>query len=195
MSKNKAQEVETTEVEVKTKEEGVEKKEQEKEVKAEEVKKYSDKDLDKIIQDKFKKWKQIEEEKINEAKKLAAMNENQKTEYERDKLKEELEQLKLEKTLSDMATIARGILQEKGLNVTDNLIKTFVTQNADETKANIENFINLFNLEVEKRVTEQLKGQTPKKMNGVKMSKKDILNVKDAFERKKLISQNLELFE
>lgn len=193
MEEKKGQEVETTEVE--DKEKKAEKKEQEKEVKAEEEKKYSDKDLDKIIQDKFKKWKQAEEEKINEAKKLAAMNENQKTEYERDKLKKELEQLKFEKTISDMTTTARGILQEKGLNIADGLIKTFVTQNADETRANIENFIDLFNLEVEKRVTEQLKGQTPKKMNGGKLSKKDILDVKDAFERQKLISQNLELFE
>ena len=48
-------------------------------------KKYTDADVNAIIDKKFAKWKSEQEAKENEAKKLREMNENQKAEYERKK--------------------------------------------------------------------------------------------------------------
>lgn len=64
-------------------------------------KKYSD-DVDRIIEKKLEKWKKQQQKEIDEAKKLADMNAQQKTEYERDKLQEELDELRNAKTISEI---------------------------------------------------------------------------------------------
>ena len=52
--------------------------------------KYTDADVDEILNKKFAKWQEQREKAVNEAKKLAEMNAQQKAEYERDKLQKEL---------------------------------------------------------------------------------------------------------
>lgn len=49
-------------------------------------KKYTDADVDAIIDKKFAKWQKDYESKVDEAKKLAEMTAQQKAEFERDKL-------------------------------------------------------------------------------------------------------------
>lgn len=48
------------------------------------TKKYSDADVDEIINKKFAKWQKEQEKKISEAEKLAGMNAQEKAEHERD---------------------------------------------------------------------------------------------------------------
>lgn len=131
----------------------------------EEEKKYSDKDIDEIINKKFAKWQKQKEEEISEAKKLADMSAEEKLEHERKKLEDELNTLKAEKLHTDMKDSARSILAKEGLTVDDGLLTTLITDEAESTKANVDNFVKLFNTEVEKSVNEKLKGKTPKTMN------------------------------
>lgn len=160
----------------------------------EDEKKYSDKDVDEIVKRKFADWKTKEEKKIDEAKKLEQMDAEQKIKYERDKLQQELDQLRAEKTKNEMMKAARGILQEESISISDNLLEILVDQEADKTKENINDFVELFNAEVEKVVKEKLRGTTPRKGGGSKISKEDILKIADPVLRQQTIAENLELF-
>ena len=158
-------------------------------------KKYTDEDVDQIINSKFKKWKLEQEKKISEAQKLAQMDEAEKAEYERKQLEEELKKLRSEKTKSEMISVSRKMLQENNVSISDDLISSIITEDADKTKENINAFIENFNAAVEKEVNERLKSTPPKRMSNNKaLSKKDIFDVKDAVERRKLIAANMELF-
>lgn len=157
-------------------------------------KKYSDDDVDRIIEKKLEKWKKQQQKEIDEAKKLADMNAQQKAEYERDKLQEELDELRNAKTISEMSKIARNMLKEKEISIDDDLLSVLVTKEADSTKSNVESFITLFEKAVEKAVNDRVKGKTPKKLNSKTLTKDDILNIEDKRERRKAIAENLDLF-
>ena len=158
-------------------------------------KKYTDEDVNQIINSKFKKWKMEQEKKISEAQKHPQMDEAEKAEYERKQLEEELKKLRSEKTKSEMISVSRKMLQENNVSVSDDLISSIITDDADKTKENINTFIENFNAAVEKEVNEMLKSTPPKRMSNNKtLSKKDIFDIKDPVERRKLIAEHMELF-
>lgn len=158
--------------------------------------KYSDADVNKLINQKFEKWQKKQEETVNEATRLAQMNESQKAQYELEKLQKENVALKKTQTLGEMSQIARSMLSENNLNISDNLLKTLVSIDAGETKKNVEGFKALLETEVEKVVRERLKGTTPSKGVGkVTVTKEEIMQVKDAVERQQLIAENMDLFQ
>lgn len=178
------------EEEVKTEEEQEEKHEEQ-----QEEKKYTDKQVDEIVNKKFADWKAKEEKRVNEAKKLEKMNAEEKIKYEKDKLQEELDELRAEKNKNEMIKVARGILAEENISISDNLLEVLVDQEADKTKENISNFVDLFNAEVEKVVKDKLRGTTPKKGGGSKLTKDEIMKIKDPVLRQQTIAENLDLFE
>lgn len=158
-------------------------------------KKYTDDEVDEIINKKFEKWTKQKEKEMNEAKKLADMTAQEKVEYERNQLKKELEELRNANTISEMSKTARGILKEKNIDISDELLSMLVTKEADTTKKNVESFAEMFDKAVEKAVNEKLKGNPPKKGPGNKtLTKEDILNIKDRTERQRKIAENIELF-
>ena len=134
--------------------------------KPEEEKKYSDADLDKIIGKKFAEWQTKKDKEVNEAKKLAEMNAQQKAEYERDQIQKELDELKKANSLAEMQKTARKMLSDEGINVPDELLSLMVTTEAEETKAGIDKFIPLFKDAVERAVKETIRGETPKTGTG-----------------------------
>lgn len=168
----------------------------EKEGKKEPEKKYSDEDLDRIISKKFAKWKQDQEKAVDEAKKLADMNAQEKAEYERDKIRKELDELKNEKVLNEMSKTARKMLSDEGINISDDLLANLVTTDAEKTKSVVNDFAKMFKNEVESAVKEALKGNPPKK--GVKtttITKEQIMAIKNTAERQKMINEHMELFQ
>ena len=168
----------------------------EKEGKKEPEKKYSDEDLDRIISKKFAKWKQDQEKAVDEAKKLADMNAQEKAEYERDKIRKELDELKNEKVLNEMSKTARKMLSDEGINISDDLLANLVTKDAEKTKSVVNDFAKMFKNEVESAVKEALKGNPPKK--GVKtttITKEQIMAIKNTAERQKMINEHMELFQ
>lgn len=158
-------------------------------------KKYTDDEVNEIINKKFEKWTKQKEKEMDEAKKLADMTAQEKVEYERNQLKKELEELRNANTISEMSKTARGILKEKNIDISDELLSMLVTKEADTTKKNVEGFAEMFDKAVEKAVNEKLKGNPPKKGPGNKtLTKEDILNIKDRTERQRKIAENIELF-
>ena len=158
--------------------------------------KYSDEDLNRIIDKKFAEWKVKHDRDVDEATKLAQMDEKKKAEYERDKLQKELDELKRAQNISEMSKVARGILSEESINVSDNLIANLIHDDAESTKKSVDDFIKEFKKAVSDAVTAELKGTPPKRGEaGNGLTKEKIMAVKSAAERQKLIKENMDLFK
>lgn len=157
-------------------------------------KKYTDADIDRIINKKFAEWQKKQEKAVDEATKLAQMDAQQKAEYERDQLKAELEELKAANTRAQMTVTARGILQEKGVTVPDTVVDKLIGKDADDTKATVDAFAEAFQKAVTDAVKELNKHGSPKTGGGTKMTRDEIMNIADRVERQKLIAENRDLF-
>lgn len=128
--------------------------------------KYTDADLDKIISQKFAKWQKDQQKAVDEAKKLAEMDAQQKAEYERDKIKKELEAYKQKDALAEMSKVARKLLSDENITIPDELLSMMVTTDAKETKTAIDGFTKMYKEAVENAVKERLKGKTPSRGSG-----------------------------
>ena len=160
-------------------------------------KKYTDEDVDNIINRKFAEWEKKQQkalEKKSEAEKLESMNAQQREAHERKELEKKIEELMKKDALSQMAKSARGMLQEKGINASDQLLSMLISEDADTTKASVDSFISLFQAEVGKAVKEALKGETPRTGGASGMTKEQIMAVTNRAERQRLIKENINLF-
>ena len=163
---------------------------------ADTAKKYTDAEVDKLIEKKFAEWQKKKDKEVSEAKKLAEMNAQQKAEYERDQLQKELDGLKKKDALAEMTKAARKMLSDEGVSISDDLLSVLVTTDAEATKTAVDGFTKLFKDAVEKAVKERLKGEVPKKGAGGSgsMTKAQILAIKDPELRQKKMLENRELF-
>ena len=129
-------------------------------------------------------------------KRKSWQNGTQRLEYERDSYKNQLEQLQKQMNLSQMQAAARSMLAEKHIHATDGLISAIVTEDAETTKKNVEDFAKMFTDAVEAAVKEHLKSDTPR--TGVpagKMTKEQIFAISDAEQRIDAIRKNIDLFQ
>lgn len=166
------------------------------EPKNEPEKKYTDEDVNRIIDRKFAEWEKKQSKAKSEAEKLAGMNADQKEKYENEQLKKQVEELLRKDALGKMATVARGMLGEKNISVSDDLIEMLISDDAEKTKSSVDSFINAFQAAVEKAVKDALKGNPPKKTSEpASITKEQIMKVKDPLERQKLIAEHMDLFQ
>lgn len=170
-------------------------KEKQEEVKAEEKKeperKYTDEDIDRIISAKFAKWESQKKKDVDEAKKLAEMNAEERASHMEKKAEEAVAKL----ARYEMAGTARGMLAEKNITVADELLDVLIGEDAEKTKSNIEAFSNMFDKAVDEEVEKRLKGKTPKTGASKSLTKEDIETIKDPVERQKAIAKNIHLYE
>lgn len=162
----------------------------------EDEKKYSDKDVDEILNKKFAKWQEKQQKAVDEAKKLAEMNAQQKAEYERDELQKQLDEYKRKDSIAEMTKTARKMLSEEGVGISDDLLAMMVNTDAEQTKAAIDGFVKAFKDAVESAVKERLRGETPRKGTGTTttMTKEQIMEIKDPELRQKKMLEHRELF-
>ena len=157
-----------------------------------------DDDVDKMFERKFAEWQKKQEKakkKQDEAERLQNMNAQERAEHEKEQLQNQVRELLQKDTLSNMAKTARGMLAEKNITVDDELIGMLINEDAEQTKASVEAFAVAFQEAVNKAVKERLKGKTPKTGgSSSKMTKAQILEVKDRAERQRLINENMDLF-
>lgn len=159
-------------------------------------KKYSDKDLDAILDKRFARWKADQEKEKAEAKRLADMNAQERAEAERDKVQKELDELKAKNAIAEMTNEARKMCAVHDINVGDDLLSVLVNQDADKTKKAVDAFVKMFESEVEKAVKEKLKGNGPKRGGSNKgVTRESILNITDPMERQRMIAENMDLFQ
>lgn len=158
--------------------------------------KYTDEDVDRIISRKFAEWEKKQQNAVDEAKKLAEMNAQQKAEYERDQFKKQLEKYQEKETLAEMEKTARKMLAENNITVSDELLAMLVSTDAEQTKGAVDGFAKAFSDAVETAVKERLRGEPPKKGTGAKaeMTKEQIMSIKDPELRQQKMLENRELF-
>lgn len=157
--------------------------------------KYSDEDVNALLNKKFAEWQKKQEKQVSEAQKLGQMSAEEKTSARMQALEEKLKEYERNAARSEMTKQARTILSDKGIHASDELIANLIAEDAETTKKSVESFVTLFNAAVESAVKAALKTETPKKGSGSPgITKEQIMNVENRAERQKLIRENIELF-
>lgn len=126
-------------------------------------------DFDRLFSKKYAELEQKKQKEIDEAKKLAEMNAEEKANYKAkqeteraDGLQKELDEYKRKDALNEMSKTARKMLSDEGISIPDELLSRLVTTDAEETKTAVDGFAKLFKDSVEAAVKEKLRGETPK---------------------------------
>lgn len=156
--------------------------------------KYTDDDVDRIIEKKFAEWQKKQEKKVTEAERLSKMSAEEKANERIKQLEERLAAADREKAVTAMSKQARAILSDKNITVNDELLANLVADDAEATKANCENFISLFTAAVEKAVKEKVKGDTPKTGTSSGLTKEQILAIPNRAERQRMMKEHKDLF-
>lgn len=125
-------------------------------------------ELDAIIQKEKGKAKRAAEKeykaKMDEAEKLRKMNAEQKAEYEAKKQADYIAELEAKINRSGLEKEASKMLSEAGIVTSDEILSFVVKDNAEETQEAVTNFTSLVNDLADKKVSEMLKGKTPRKV-------------------------------
>lgn len=158
-------------------------------------KKYTDDDVDSIINRKFAEWAKQQEKKTSEAERLGKMTAEEKANERINELDAKLREYEAREARAAMTKQARAILQDKNINVSDELLANLISEDAVSTKKSVESFVSLFQAAVEKAVKEAYKGETPKKGGAAALTKEQIMAVTNRAERQKLIQENIHLFK
>lgn len=153
--------------------------------------------MEKIIKDRVAREKKATEKAVEEAKRLAKMNEDEKKEYEFEQLQKELADLKKKDAYYGLSKEASKMLSEHNINANDDLLAFVVKEDAEATKQAVDSFVTMFNEQVQEGVKQALAGKSPKvNINpGKAITKQQILEIKDDFERKQKIAENPHLFQ
>ena len=128
----------------------------------EEVKTYTQDELEEIVKTRVAREKKAAEKAVEEAAKLAKMNEEEKREFEYQKLQEELAELKRKDAYYGLSREASKMLAEHDIQANDDLLKFVVDDSAEETQSKVNSFVELINAKVEEGVQKALSGRTPK---------------------------------
>lgn len=156
--------------------------------------------LDEIIQkEKAKAKRSAEKEyqaKMDEAEKLRQMNEAQKAEYEQEKQRAYIAELEAKINRSGLEREASKMLSEGGIAVNDKILGLVVKDTAESTQEAVESFVALVNDLADKKVSEKLKGKTPKKMEDTSAGEitKEQFNRMGYQSRNELLQNNPELY-
>lgn len=113
----------------------------------------------------IEEFKKSEDEKKSEAKKLGKMNENEKLQYELDKIKAELEKANEVKARYEMERVATDILSENNLPANKQVLDFVVRADAEQTQEAIKVLSKLVNDTAEKLLKDRNKGEVPTRSN------------------------------
>lgn len=153
--------------------------------------------IDTAVSNAQKKWKDIHDDKLSEAEKLAKMTNEEKAAYRMSQMEKELNAFKEKDTLADMSKTARKMLSEEDINIPDELLSHLVSTDAEDTKNTVQAFVKLFKDAVQDAVKDKLKGNPPKRGTGGKgtVTREQILAIKNPSERQRMIAEHMDLFE
>lgn len=129
---------------------------------AKDEKKYTDAELDEIINKKFAKWREKSEAEKAEAAKIAKMNEAEKQKYELEKLQKETAELKDQVKRSELSKKVSSQLRAKDIEPTDDVLGLIVTNDEEQTDSNLEKFVTAVEATVKAREEQRAKGKAPK---------------------------------
>lgn len=157
--------------------------------------KYTDDDVDRILNQKFAEWQKKQEKKTSEAERLGKMTAEEKANERMKALEDKLKEYETSAARAEMTKQARAILLGENIHVGDELISKLIAEDAESTKESVESFVTLFRNAVDAAVKEKLKSDTPKTGGASGMTKEQILAVANRTERQRLIKENINLFK
>ena len=158
-------------------------------------KKYTDADVDEIINKKFAKWKSEQEAKENEAKKLAKMNADEKQKYQLDQREQELANREQAIARKELTAEAKAMLSERGLPV--ELVAVVDLSNAEAVTESVASIQKTWEDAVQKGVSDRMKGSAPIKtapQNSNELTKAQFYRMTHA-EKANLKQTNPELYD
>lgn len=153
--------------------------------------------VDEMMKQRVAREKEKSDKAVEEAKKLAKMNADQKRDYQLEKLKTENESLKAVQAHDEMKTEASKQFKDAGIgNVPDSVLEISARDTAENTSDAIKALTDWFNGAKEAAITELLKGKTPKVtgLTNTTMTKDEIMKINDPVKRQQLIRENSSLF-
>lgn len=171
-----------------------------------ELLKAANKNFDDKFNVKFAEMQKKHQKELDEAKKLEQMTAEEKAAKEMENLKAQIEQLQVSNARAEMMKSARTILSEKlntteatkGIMFSDDFLGSFLTTEAESTKANVEEFAKAFSTAVKDAVKKAMAGSTPDGTKGGDnnntITREEILKIENSAERQKLMAQHLDLF-
>lgn len=157
-------------------------------------------EVDDIVQKRLSKAEKSFEkkiqERIDEAEKLRKMNAEEKAKYEAEKQADYIAELEAKINRSGLEKEASKMLSEAGIVATDEILDFVVKDSAENTQETVNNFTALVNDLADKKVSEMLKGKTPKKVEqsttgAITKEQFDRMGYKD---RNELLQSNPELY-
>lgn len=110
------------------------------------------------------KWQEDADQKAEEAAKVAKMNAEQKQQYEMDKLKKENERLQAESVRNQLSRNAAGVLVEKGIEATQDVLDFVVGVDEADTNARIDTLMKIVESQLKKAEIARATGTTPRNM-------------------------------
>lgn len=128
--------------------------------------------------------------KADEAEKLKQMNYEQKAKYEQDKANNRIKELEAELTRKGLEQEATAILQKKGIKVTSDVLSFCVKDDAEKTQQAVNTFVETIDELVNTRVTETLKGRTPKRVTNENVLSKEEFDNLSYSQKAELFTQN-----
>ena len=158
-------------------------------------KKYTDAEVDAIIDKKFAKWKSEQEAKENEAKKLAKMNADEKQKYQLDQREQELANREQAIARKELTAEAKVMLSERGLPV--ELVAVVDLSNAESVTESVASIQKTWEDAVQKGVSDRMKGSAPIKtapQNNNELTKAQFYRMTHA-EKANLKQTNPELYD
>lgn len=158
--------------------------------------KYTDEDVDRILNQKFAKWQKEQEKKTSEAERLGKMTAEEKANARIKAMEDRLHEYETREARTEMMKEARVILQGDNLHLTDALLANLIAEDAETTKVNVETFTEMFNAAVERAVKDRVKSDPPRKgAPSTGLTKEQIMKVTNRAERQRLIKENFDLFQ
>lgn len=118
---------------------------------------FTQKELDDIVQQRLRRAEKEKQDAIDEAKKLAKMNADEKREYELEKLKQENEELKAVQIRFELGKEATKMLATSGITATDEILDFVVREDAETTSEAVKAFTELITDTADALVKEKLK--------------------------------------
>ena len=161
--------------------------------------KYTEEDVQRIVQDRIAREQVKAAEAQKEAQKLAKLSAQEKAQYQLEKANERIAELEREQTVNGLKQTATGILSESGISADDSLLAVLVTNDAETTQSNIKSFIAIVDAKSDELLQAKLKGTAPKVVSNPtgsgSVTREDILAIADTEARQAAIAQNLHLFQ
>ena len=157
--------------------------------------KYTDDDVDRIINRKFAEWEKKQEKKTSEAERLGKMTAEEKAAERMKALEEKIAGYERDAARSEMMKQARTILDGENIHVSDDLLSNIIAEDAESTKSSVESFVKLFRDHVDTAVKNAVKREPPKTGSTSGITKEQIMAIEDRAERQRLINENMSLFQ